>query len=56
MKEKLLHELKVMVVVFLYLALFFCAVATYWLLLPQPLASSGLIHGKHAAEAGIHGS
>lgn len=45
LKERLLHELKEMVVIFLYLALFFCAVATYRLMLPEPPATTSVTYG-----------
>jgi hypothetical protein len=45
LKTKLLHELKEMLVVSLYLAFFFCAVATYRLLLPEPPAPALEVYG-----------
>jgi hypothetical protein len=45
LKERLLHELWEMLVIFLYLALFFCAVTTYRLMLAKPATSVGFAYG-----------
>ena len=45
LKEKLVHEVKEMLVIFLYLALFFCAFTTYRLLIMKELGVSYFHYG-----------
>ncbi len=45
LKEKLIHEMKEMLVIFLYLALFFCAFTTYRLLVMNEMGVSYFHYG-----------
>jgi hypothetical protein len=45
LKEKLIHEVKEMLVIFLYLALFFCAFTTYRLLVMKEMGFSYFHYG-----------